>query len=147
MYFKIIRDNGFIKDFILSFKEIKKIVEYDEIYEFIYYKISIKNLRKLKILSLTDIEFKKRLSTLQKLLKDKRFIITSDEKPIFTYYKTISYGGTGFFSYSYSYKHIEIIEKSKEKLNTKHLPYKNRFVGKVNKNVDFHKMKNNYKVR
>lgn len=146
MYFKIIKDNGFVKDFILSFSEVKKLVENDEIYNFIYYEISNQSLRKLKILSLNDIEVKRRLKTLQNILKDTRFVITYDEKPSFTYYKTSHYG-YGTFSYSFSYRCIEIISKSKEKSNTKNTSLKNRFAGKICKNVDFHKIKNNYKVR
>ena len=48
-----------------------------------YYYLDIKQIRKIKILSLHDESAKKRLKTLQTLLYDKELITLSEEKPQF----------------------------------------------------------------
>lgn len=139
-YFIIIRDNGYVKPFILSFSEIESVLINDQFHYFIYYKLSIKGLRKLKLLSINNLTLKERFITLQNILNDGRFIKKYDEIPT-PIYKFYSYHNGLYGSYTIRYL-LDTIE-SKPKLNTKNISYKNRFIGKINKNVDFHK--SNYK--
>lgn len=143
-YFVIIRENGFVKPFILSFSEIEEVISNISIYNFTYYKLSIKGLRKIKMLSIDNLALREKLSTLINLLNDKRYIKTYDKPPEPTY-NIINFGGRhgSLFGYSYSIKFMIDTKVSKPKLNTKNISYKNRFYGKINKNVDFHK--SNYK--
>jgi hypothetical protein len=143
MYFTIIRDNGFVKPFILSFSEIEEVSINESYSTFTYYKLSTKGLRKIKLSILNNVELKERFITLQGLLNDKRFIKKYDNVPEPSY-KVIGYNGYSFiYGHSYSIKYMIETKVSKPKLNTKNVSYKNRFFGKVNKKVDFHK--SNYK--
>lgn len=144
-YFTITRENGFVKPFMLSFSEIEEVTIHSSFNDFIYYKLSIKGLRKIKLLSINNLQLKEKLKTLQNLLNDNRFIKKYDKIPEPTY-NFISYGNGHYgsmFNYSYSIKYMIETKESKPKLNTKNISYKNRFSGKVNKHVDFHK--SNYK--
>lgn len=143
MYFTIIRDNGYVKPFILSFSEIEEVSINESYNTFTYYKLSIKGLRKIKLSILNNVELKERFITLQGLLNDKRFIKKYDNTPEPSY-KVIGYSGySRIYGHSYSIKYMIETKVSKPKLNTKNVSYKNRFFGKVNKKVDFHK--SNYK--
>ena len=134
-YFIIIRDNGFVKPFIDSFSEIESIKSHNPFDNFLYYKLSNKIIRKLKLLSFNDIEFKERFTTLQNLLNDSRLIQKYDDIPQPTYqFYNINYV-YGVYSIKFPVRTIE----KKPKLNTKNISYKNRFIGKVNKKIDFHK--------
>lgn len=145
MYFTIIRDNGYVKPFILSFSEIEEVSINESYNTFTYYKLSIKGLRKIKLSILNNVELKERFITLQELLNDKRFIKKYDNTPEPSY-KVIGYSGYSLiYGHSYSIKYMIETKVSKPKLNTKNVSYKNRFFGKVNKKVDFHK--SNYKIK
>lgn len=142
MYFTIIRDNGYVKPFILSFSEIEEVTIDYPLDNITYYKLSIKVLRKIKLLSINNISLKEKLNTLQNLLNDDRFIKKYDKIPEPTY-NFVSFSGGHYGMYSFSIKYSIGTIESKPKLNTKSISYKNRFIGKVSKNVDFHK--SNYK--
>lgn len=116
-----------IKNFLNKISEVERIK--DDYYDFYYYELSVRNLRKLKIQSLTDEKIKNKLTRLETLLKDKNKInIYGDKKPSFG----TSGGSTGTSGTSGSSGPKSFYKGDKY----------NRFAQKPRKNFDFHKIKN-----
>lgn len=139
-YFVIKKDNGYIIPFIESFSEIEKVSAKETIlgivYNYTYYKLSIKGIRKLKLLSINDSQIKEKINNLQKLLNNSIYIRKCDKVPKSC---IIIYTNHG----------LQLIDNTVEKKitikKTKNISYKNRFLGKVNKKIDFHYKKINNK--
>lgn len=85
MYFSINPDcinKEEIKNFIMSFSEIKIIKDYSPYWDNFFY-ISLKTLRKFKILSLIDNDIKSKLSKLETILNNKEIINNFGDNLIF----------------------------------------------------------------
>ena len=117
-----------IRNFLNKIPEVERLK--DDFYYIHYYHLSLKNLRKLKILSLTDENIKRKLTRLESLLwNETKINIYGNKKPAFG---TSGIGSTGTSGTSGS---------SGPKGFYKNDRY-NRFAQKPKKNFDFHKIKN-----
>lgn len=120
-----------IENFFNSFIEIERLE--DNYYKnIVFYKLNIKSLRKLKILSLTDTtgHIKSRINKLQNLLNDASRIMilrtNGDELPVFGTSGSSGYSGTsGSCGISVNMKYR-----------------RDPFISKPRKHFDFHKIRN-----
>lgn len=118
------------KIFLKTFPEIEEI-HYEYTSQICYY-ISLRNIRKIKILSLHDKNIKSNWNKLENILYDKTKIhIYGDEKPNL-YSSTSGISGSAGTNGNYGMAKLNLY---------------NRFVSKPKKNFDFHKIKTKYKVR
>lgn len=104
MYFCIIRDNGFINQFVLKFSDYISVendnyIHYDDpyVYDVFLYNISDISIRRLKLKGLCDDVFRRSVGMLFSILDNERFVVKFSEFPV-----SYSHGNQyGSFTFSY----------------------------------------------